>query len=108
MIYNRYPMLGAGWIMTTKGDKLTLRLNVPTRVLVIPSLCITTGMALGMIRGSRTASLRFLAENAHRAPTTVRGWYFYNKTKNYQMMFEGLKEGSKEAVCPSLVQIIHR
>jgi len=66
--------------------------------LVLPVVCASVGMALGFYRGGRMASLRFLAENAHRAPKTVKGWYLYNKTKNYRMIFGGLKEGAKDAV----------
>lgn len=54
------------------------------------------GTAIGLVRGSRAAGLRFLAENAHRPPTTVRGWYFYNKTKNYKMMLEGLRKAGAD------------
>ena len=42
------------------------------------------------------ASLRFLAENVHRPPTTVQGWYFYNKTKNYKVILGGLKGAAAE------------
>ena len=66
--------------------------------LVLPVVCASAGMALGVYRGGRMASLRFLAENAHRAPKTVKGWYFYNKTKNYRMLYGGLKAGAKDAV----------
>ncbi|CCA73326.1 hypothetical protein PIIN_07281 [Serendipita indica DSM 11827] len=48
-----------------------------------------------MIQGARAAQLRYLAENAHNPPRTVQGWYFYNKTKNYRMMWAGLREGAK-------------
>jgi len=41
--------------------------------------------------------MQFLAENAHRPPTTVQGWYFYNKTKNYRVLMAGLKEAGKDA-----------
>jgi hypothetical protein len=58
-------------------------------------MCI--GTAIGLVRGSRAAALRFLAENAHRPPTTVRGWYFYNKTKNYKMMLGGLSKAGTDA-----------
>jgi len=58
-------------------------------------MCI--GTAIGLVRGSRAAGLRFLAENAHRPPTTVQGWYFYNKTKNYKMMLGGLSKAGKDA-----------
>lgn len=65
---------------------------------VLPVVCASVGLGLGFYRGGRMASLRFLAENAHRAPKTVKGWYFYNKTKNYRMMYGGLREGVKDAV----------
>jgi hypothetical protein len=55
------------------------------------------GTAIGLVRGSRAAGLRFLAENAHRPPTTVRGWYFYKKTKNYKMMLGGLSKAGTDA-----------
>jgi len=44
-----------------------------------------TGASLGFVAGFYTAATRsglvFMAENAHRRPNTVQGWYFYNKTK---------------------------
>ena len=52
------------------------------------------GFASGMATGFQRAGLVFLAENAHRLPTTVQGWYFYNKTKNYRMILGGLRQGS--------------
>ncbi|KAG8863741.1 hypothetical protein FRB96_007578 [Tulasnella sp. 330] len=44
------------------------------------------------------ASLRFLAENAHRPPTTLQGWYFYNKTKNYRVLLAGFKGAGRESL----------
>lgn len=76
----------------TKG----IRLNVPRRMMIVPLVGMIVGSAIGIMRGGRAASLRFLAENAHRAPRTVEGWYFYKKTKNYKVMWEGLKGGVKE------------
>ena len=55
------------------------------------------GTAIGIVRGSRAAGLRFLAENAHRPPRTMEGWYFYYKTKNYRMMLAGLREAGRHA-----------
>lgn len=59
------------------------------------------GMLLGASHGSRTAGLVFRAENSHRFPDTSAGWYLYHKSKNYQMMYGGVKEafrmGSKVA-----------
>jgi hypothetical protein len=44
------------------------------------------------------SSLKFLAENAHRTPRTVRGWYLYHKTKNYRIMLGAAKGGAREAL----------
>ncbi|QRW15912.1 hypothetical protein RhiXN_03913 [Rhizoctonia solani] len=70
-----------------------IRINVPARYYLVPGVCFTTGLILGLTRGARQASLRFLAENAHRRPTTLQGWYFYKKTKNYRVMWGALKGG---------------
>ncbi|EJD01410.1 uncharacterized protein FOMMEDRAFT_48857, partial [Fomitiporia mediterranea MF3/22] len=75
-----------------------IRLYVPQRYMVLTSVCGLTGLSLGLLRGGRQEGMRFLAENAHRAPTTMRGWYLYKKTKNYRMMWGGLREGGREAV----------
>jgi len=70
-----------------------IKVNVPRRVVMVPMAGMIMGGAIGVMRGGRAASLRFLAENAHRAPKTVEGWYFYKKTKNYRVMWGGLKGG---------------
>lgn len=76
----------------------TTEFSIPPRHLMLTSAAAMAGLSIGLIRGSRNASWQFLAENAHRAPTTVQGWYFYKKTKNYKMMLEGLKQGAKDGV----------
>lgn len=55
------------------------------------------GIALGLSHGSTMASLVFRAENAHRLPTSKKGWYLYHRSKNYSMMLGGLKEGLRTA-----------
>ncbi|KAI5123433.1 hypothetical protein M0805_006138 [Coniferiporia weirii] len=75
-----------------------LRIDVPNTYLVLPAACAITGLSLGLMRGARAEGWRFLAENAHRAPTTVGGWYLYKKTKNYWMMWGGLKAGGWDAL----------
>ena len=75
-----------------------IRINIPQRFILLPGAAIIVGTTIGLFRGSRRASLRFLAENAHRPPTTIQGWYFYNKTKNYRMLMAGLKEGGLDAL----------
>jgi hypothetical protein len=52
----------------------TIALTVPTSLLVLPASAAIVGMIIGMSRGGSRARLRFLAENAHRPPTTVQGW----------------------------------
>ena len=77
-------------------DDVPIRVNIPQRVLLVPGTAFIVGSAIGLVRGGRTASLRFLAEKAHRPPKTVEGWYFYNKTKNYRVMLGGLKGAGME------------
>ncbi len=113
--------------MTTSGDDklpaiepiedggIRLYVNVHPRVFILPTVGAFLGLGggssefgvslwrgidviLGMIQGARAEQLRFLAENAHNPPRTVQGWYFYNKTKNYRMMWRGLRQGAKTAV----------
>ncbi|GAA5872611.1 hypothetical protein JCM16303_004582 [Sporobolomyces ruberrimus] len=60
---------------------------------LIPSAAFAFGFTSGMVSSSKLSAKQFLAENAHRLPTTVQGWYFYQKTKNYRVLFSALKGG---------------
>jgi len=75
----------------------SIHVDIPPRFYVLPGGAMCVGTAIGLVRGSRKAGLRFLAENAHRPPTTVQGWYFYNKTKNYKMILGGLRKAGTDA-----------
>ncbi|KAI0053027.1 hypothetical protein FA95DRAFT_1531808 [Auriscalpium vulgare] len=75
----------------------SIHVEIPERFYTVPMGAVLVGTVIGMVRGARAVKLRFLAENAHRPPTTVRGWYFYNKTKNYKMMLGGLARGGSDA-----------
>jgi len=75
-----------------------VRVEIPPRYLYVTGTGIAVGMGIGMMRGGRQAGLQFLAENAHRTPTTVGGWYFYNKTKNYKVMLGALRGGGLESM----------
>lgn len=44
------------------------------------------------------AGLRFRAENAHRLPTSEVGWFLYHKSKNYNAMLGGVREGLRMGV----------
>lgn len=86
-----------------EGDEHTdtndaIHLYIPPRYLILTGTTALTGLSLGLMRGGRQASLQYLAENAHRQPRTVEGWYFYKKTKNYRVMWGALKGGGREAL----------
>ena len=65
--------------------------------LLIPLCASSIGFVSGLLTASQRASLQFLAENAHRQPTTLQGWYFYNKTKNYRVALAGVQGGIRTA-----------
>lgn len=75
------------------------RLSIPTPLRVTYGVLAASfsGMFLGLSHGSKSAGMRFRAENAHRFPTTQKGWYLYHKSKNYHAMLGGLKDGAKMA-----------
>ena len=75
-----------------------MHVNIPPRLYQVPGAALVVGTAIGAVRGSRKEGLRFLAENAHRAPTTLQGWYFYNKTKNYRKILGGFREGGRQGL----------
>ena len=75
-----------------------IHISIPPRMYQVPGAALVVGTMIGALRGSRKEGLRFLAENAHRAPTTLQGWYFYNKTKNYRKILGGLREGGRQGL----------
>lgn len=92
----------------TRDDDLKpepIRISVNPRFYQLPGVALLVGTTIGLVRGSRQAGLRFLAENAHRAPKTLQGWYFYRKTKNYRMMLGGLQEAGRHATRLGLTAI---
>lgn len=58
----------------------------------------SAGMAIGSAHGTKMAAYRFRAENAHRFPTSAKGWYLYHRNKNYAVIVGGVKEGVKLGV----------
>jgi hypothetical protein len=74
-----------------------IQLTIPPRLYLLPGAAIIVGTIIGLRRGARRASMQFLAENVHRPPTTLQGWYFYKKTKNYKMMLSGLQQAGVDA-----------
>lgn len=72
-----------------------LHLSPQDRLQVVATIGGTIGAALGLYEGIKLSSLRYLAENAHRLPKNVGGWYFYHKKKNYVMITNGCKQAVK-------------
>lgn len=59
-------------------DPMQSRIIVPFSTLLVVS-AMSLGFASGMMNGARHTALVYLAENAHRRPTTVQGWFFITK-----------------------------
>ncbi|KAJ7283854.1 hypothetical protein C8J57DRAFT_956575, partial [Mycena rebaudengoi] len=79
--------------------------TVPPRMYTVPLGAMVLGGVIGVNRGARLASMRFLAENAHRMPTTQQGWYYYHKTKNYRVMLGGLRGAARDSGYLGLVTV---
>lgn len=80
---------------TVRGGRAGL--NTVPRLITMTGIGSFWGFALGAYLGGRQSGLQYLAENAHRLPTTVQGWYFYHKTKNYRVALGGIKRGVRYA-----------
>lgn len=63
------------------------------RILLITASASFWGFMLGGVIGSRQSGMQYLAENAHRLPKNMEGWYFYHKKKNYRMIWGALRKG---------------
>ncbi|CAF9919898.1 MAG: hypothetical protein GOMPHAMPRED_001916 [Gomphillus americanus] len=89
------PAQASPTITTTQSRPPYYRLGIhdAARLGYASFIAICTGTFLGIARGARTEALRFRAENAHRLPTTTKGWYLYHKSKNYAVMWNGIKGG---------------
>ncbi|KAK9464538.1 hypothetical protein V1512DRAFT_268183 [Lipomyces arxii] len=64
----------------------------------IPFLMAATSIItipLGLFKGTNRSGLKYLAENTHRLPTTVQGWYYYHKQRNYVVIRDGIVEAVK-------------
>ena len=59
---------------STPPGRSRVDIRLPANLLIMPFTAAFVGLLLGMSRGGRRERLRFLAENAHRAPRTVQGW----------------------------------
>jgi hypothetical protein len=74
-----------------------LSMSPPARITIGSAVSAVVGFSLGATQGGQTAQLRFRAEHAHKMPDSTAGWYLYHKSKNYHVMFGGLREGLRMA-----------
>ncbi|KAG9284693.1 hypothetical protein G9A89_002924 [Geosiphon pyriformis] len=56
------------------------------------------GFLYGSYEGGKRTGFQYLAENAHKLPTTRSGWYFYHKRKNHKVILGGMKHGVRYSV----------
>src|SRR5690348_16164592 len=73
-----------------EGRLRRVGLDASRRVVLTSTLAALFGFLTGSYTGGQRSSLQYLAENAHRLPRTVQGWYFYHKRKNYRVMLGGI------------------
>lgn len=68
-----------------------LRLDPLDRLVTMGIVGSGVGAVCGGYLGGQLAGRQYLAERAHRLPTTVSGWYFYQKWKNYRVALGGMR-----------------
>ena len=84
-------------VETLKKESLNERLGLPPtfRVFSLAFTASLVGVMGGLMHGWKTSSLRYLASNSHRLPTTYNGWFFYHKRKMYYCLKQGMMVGFK-------------
>ncbi|KAL9115865.1 MAG: hypothetical protein Q9227_000233 [Pyrenula ochraceoflavens] len=80
---------------TFRDEQHRLSMHPLLRLPIMSAASFTAGFALGMAHGAPIAAYRYRAENAHRLPTSMTGWYLYHKSKNYHSIIGGAKDGVK-------------
>ncbi|KAI8319548.1 hypothetical protein GQ54DRAFT_265110 [Martensiomyces pterosporus] len=61
------------------------------RIVAMAMVSGGVGAVCGAYLGGQLSGRQYLAERAHRLPTTVEGWFFYQKWKNYRVLLGGMK-----------------
>lgn len=73
-------------------------------LLIAGGVSIWSG-CFGFYTGLKSASLQYLAENAHRLPTKKGGWYFYHKRKNHVCYMRGMESAFKNVARTNLLVV---
>ncbi|KAJ1721215.1 hypothetical protein LPJ53_004236 [Coemansia erecta] len=87
----------------TQSKYERLRLATDDRIVLMTLVSTGVGALAGGYLGGQLSGRQYLAERAHRLPTTVSGWFFYQKWKNYRVLLGAMKGavryGSKIGGC---------
>ncbi|KAJ2658956.1 hypothetical protein IWW48_003754 [Coemansia sp. RSA 1200] len=91
-------------VVSRQHDPLTrLRMSLNDRLMTMAVVSFGAGALCGGYVGGKHSSRQYLAERAHRLPTTAEGWYFYQKWKNYRTTLGAIKGaaryGAKISAC---------
>ncbi|KAJ1666653.1 hypothetical protein IW140_002588 [Coemansia sp. RSA 1813] len=88
---------------TGHSPLVRIRMEPIDRLATMATVSFGAGALCGGYLGGKHAGRQYLAERAHRLPTTVEGWYFYQKWKNYRVTlgaFRGaVNYGVKMSAC---------
>ncbi|KAJ2791129.1 hypothetical protein H4R21_006373, partial [Coemansia helicoidea] len=72
-------------------------MGVSQRLVLMGAVSGGAGALIGGYLGAQQSSRQYLAERAHRLPTTVEGWFFYHKWKNYRVILGGVRRAAHYA-----------
>ncbi|OLY82221.1 hypothetical protein AYI68_g3660 [Smittium mucronatum] len=81
---------------TQRNSSQLVRIHMepPKRITLLTITGALSGAVVGGYIGGRSASWQYLAERSHNLPTTVSGWYYYHKWKNYRVVLGAIKKAS--------------
>ncbi|KAJ2549561.1 hypothetical protein EV175_004401 [Coemansia sp. RSA 1933] len=74
---------------------MRIRMEPMDRLATMAMASFGAGALCGGYLGGKHSGRQYLAERAHRLPTTVDGWYFYQKWKNYRVTLGAFKGAAK-------------
>ncbi|OMJ08749.1 hypothetical protein AYI69_g10953 [Smittium culicis] len=73
---------------------MRIHMEPSKRISILTMTGVLSGAVAGGYLGGRFASWQYLAERSHNLPTTVSGWYYYHKWKNYRVILGAFKKAS--------------
>ncbi|KAJ2500232.1 hypothetical protein IWW47_003255, partial [Coemansia sp. RSA 2052] len=91
------PLDSGGDSVPAPSGLRRLRMEPTDRLVAMATLGGGVGAVCGGLLGGQLSGRQYLAERAHRLPTTVHGWFFYQKWKNYRVILGGMRGAAKYA-----------